>query len=88
MPCYKLPQHPRSVFSWHLDVCKSSVYIIHLIINLDNSDNELFQLIGEASCLFITLTWQATKTCALLTAFGFSENLSGRCFESLIRGFP
>ena len=20
--CYKLPQHPRSVFSWHLDVCK------------------------------------------------------------------
>ena len=31
---YKLPQHPTGVFSWHLDVCKSSVYMIHSMMFL------------------------------------------------------
>ena len=44
----------------------------------DNSNNGVFQLIGETSCSFITLTRQTTKTCILLTAFEFSEDMSGR----------
>ena len=34
MECYKLPQHPRAIFSWHLDVCKLSVYMVDPIIFL------------------------------------------------------
>ena len=29
---WKLTQHPRSVFLWHLDVCKLSVYMIYLMM--------------------------------------------------------
>ena len=32
--CYKLPPHKRSVFPWHLDACKSSVYMIDLMVFL------------------------------------------------------
>ena len=32
--CYKLPQHPRGIFPWHLDVCKWSVYVIQLMMFL------------------------------------------------------
>ena len=32
--CYKLPQYPRGFLPWHLDVCKSSVYMIHLLMFL------------------------------------------------------
>ena len=32
--CYKLPQHPRSVFPWHVDVYESSVHMIHLMMFL------------------------------------------------------
>ena len=28
--CCKLPQHPRGVFPWHLEACRSSVYMIYL----------------------------------------------------------
>ena len=31
---FKLPQHPRSVLPWHLNVCKSSVYMIQLMMFL------------------------------------------------------
>ena len=31
---YKLLQHPRSVLPWHLNVCKSSVYMIQLMMFL------------------------------------------------------
>ena len=51
MICYKLLQHPRSVYPWHLDVCKSSDFND---LPTDVSDNGLFQLKGETSCLFRT----------------------------------
>ena len=35
--CYKLPQHPRSVFPCHLDVSKSSVHMVHLMMFLITS---------------------------------------------------
>ena len=31
---YKLLQHPRSVLPWHLNVCKSSVYMFQLMMFL------------------------------------------------------
>lgn len=34
---YNQPQPPRSVFCWHLDVCKSSIYMIHLLLFLIKS---------------------------------------------------
>ena len=71
--CYKLLQHPTSVFLWYLDVCK--------IIRISDSGNDvsgngLFQISGETSCLFKTSIWQATKTCTLAAALDFLEDVS------------
>ena len=42
----------------------------------DVSDNGLFQLSGETSCLFKTSIWQATKTSMLPTALDFPKEIS------------
>ena len=44
------PSPSRGVFPWHLDVGRLSVYDS----SNDASDNGLFQLSGETSCLFTT----------------------------------
>ena len=41
----------------------------------DVSDNGLFQLSGETSCLFKTSIWQATKTSMLPTALDFPKEI-------------
>ena len=54
----------------------------------DVSDNGLFQLSGETSCLFKTSIWQATKTDILPSALGFIEDMSHRSILVLeIQGF-
>ena len=54
----------------------------------DVSDNGLFQLSGERSCLFATSVCQATKTCMLPTALGFPKDMSHRSVLALkIHGF-
>ena len=65
--------------------CKPSV-IVGSPINV--SDNGLFQVNGEASCLFRTWIWQVIKTRMLPTALGFPDGMSHHSVFTLeILGF-
>ena len=86
MKCYKLPQHPRAVFSSHLDVCKLSVYmidpIIFLITGFFNSTKWRNKLLVQ------NINFTGHKTCMLPTTLDFPEDMSHRHILVLvIQGF-
>ena len=84
MKFHELLQHPRSVFPWHLDVRKSSVYMIHvmlfLIIVLST------KLRNKLLVYNINLT--VLKKCMFPTVPGFPEDMT-HCsvFVMEIQGF-
>ena len=81
--CFKLSQHPRSAFPWYLDVCKLSVYMIHLKMFLTMDYFNWFQRSGETSCLFTTSIWQTQKPACCLTVLDFPEDISHRSVLAL-----